>query len=132
MRFRQPASIPTAGDFARGYPKPQTSLGVSWRTGPAVAVHEVANMLWHGCAFDIASGLDFGGNRFRNVVRPMLKCVEGDNTDWIIKLASQKISDDGFEVRPLDLGFAVDSATCAKAVHNEVNGLIGPIGHELR
>src|SRR5579863_5684618 len=55
-----------------------------------VAVHEVADMLGHGNTVDIASGLDFGGNRFRNVDRPMLKCVEGDNADWVIKLASQE------------------------------------------
>jgi hypothetical protein len=85
-----------------------------------VAVHEVADMLGHEDPFDIASGLDFGGNRFRNVVRPMLKCVEGDNADWIIKLASQEIGDNGFEVRPLDLGFAVDSATCAKAADSDL------------
>ena len=36
-------------------------------------------------------GLDFDANRLRNVIRSMLKCVEGDNADWITKLASQKI-----------------------------------------
>jgi hypothetical protein len=96
------------------------------------AVRKVADVFGHGDSLDIVTGLDFGGNRFRNVVRPMLKCAECDNADWIIELASQEIGDDGFEVRPLDLGFAVDGATCAKAVHNEVNSLIGPIGHELR
>ncbi len=43
-------------------------------------------------------------------------------------MASQEFGDDGFEVGSLDLGFAVDSATCAKAVPNEVNGLISPMG----
>jgi hypothetical protein len=89
-------------------------------------------MLGHTDTVDIASGLDFGGNRLRNVVRPMLKCVEGDNADGVIELASQKIGDDGFEVCPLELGFAVDGAARAEAVHNEVNGLIGPVGHEFR
>jgi len=97
-----------------------------------VAVDEVADMLGHGDSFDVASGLDFGSNGLRNVIRPMLKCVEGDNADWIIKLASQKIGDDGFEIRPFDLCFAAGAATRADAVHNEVSGLIGPVGHELR
>ena len=97
-----------------------------------VAVHEVADMLGHGDTFDVASGLDFDGNRLRYVIRPMLECVEGDNADWIAELASQKIRDDGFEVRPFDLGFAAGAATRADAVHNEVSGLIGPIRHELR
>ena len=74
-----------------------------------VAIHEIADMLGHGDTFDIASGLDFDGNGLRNVVRPMLKCVEGDNPDRIIELAGQEIGDDGFEIRPLDLGFAVDA-----------------------
>ena len=97
-----------------------------------VAVVEVADVLGHGDTFDVASGLDFDGNRLRYVIRPMLECVEGDNADWIAELASQKIRDDGFEVRPFDLGFAAGAATRADAVHNEVSGLIGPIRHELR
>ena len=97
-----------------------------------VAVDEVADMLGHGDTFDVASGLDFDGNLLRYVIRPMLKCVEGDNADWIIKLASQEIGDDGFEVRPFDLGFAINAATRADAVHNEISGLIGPVRHELR
>ena len=98
----------------------------------AVTVDEVADMLGHGDTFDVASALDFDGNRLRNVIGPMLKCIEGDNADWITKLASQKIRDDGFEVRPFDLCFAIKTATRADAVHNEVSGLIGPVGHELR
>lgn len=47
----------------------------------AVAVHEVADMLGHGDTFDVASALDFDGNRLRNVIGPMLKCIEGDNAD---------------------------------------------------
>ena len=106
--------------------------GASWRTGTSVAVHKVADVLGHGDALDIATNLDFGGNRFRNVVRPMLKRVERDNADRIIELASQEIGDYGFEVGPLDLGFAAGGAACAEAVHNEVKCLIGPIGHELQ
>ena len=126
------ALMSPAGGFARRIPSLSGELHRELANRAAVAVDEVADMLGHGVTFDITSGLDFGGNRFRNVVRPMLKCVEGDNADWIIKLASQEIADDGFEVRPLELGFAVGGATRAETVHNEVNGLIGPIGHELR
>ena len=54
------------------------------------------------------------------------------DADRFIKLAGQEIGDDGFEVRPFDLGFAIDGASRVEAVHNEVGRLIGPIGYELR
>ena len=98
----------------------------------AVAVHEVADMLGHKDTFDVASGLNFDSNRLRNVIRPMFECVEGDNADWIIKLASQEIGDDGFEIRSFDLGFAAGAATRADAIHNEVGGLIGSVRHGRR
>jgi hypothetical protein len=89
-------------------------------------------MLGHGDTFDVASGLDFGGDHLGNVLRPMLECIEGVNADWIIKLASKEIGDDGFEIRPFDLCFAVGAITRADSVRNEIRGLIGPVGHEAR
>ena len=81
-------------------------------------------MLGDSNAFDIAAGLDFGSDIFRDVLRPMLQCVEGYNADRVIELPRHEIGDDGFEVCPLDLGFAVHGAQPAEAVYYEVDGLI--------
>src|ERR1700736_4987721 len=54
----------------------------------------------------------------------MLKCVEGNNADWVAKLPRHEIGDDSFEVRPLDFGFAVNAALPAEAINYEVDGLI--------
>jgi hypothetical protein len=53
--------------------------------------------------------LDFEGDIFRDVLRPMLKCVEGNNADRVVKLPRHEIGDDSFEVCPFDFGFAVSA-----------------------
>src|ERR1700687_1484374 len=59
----------------------------------------------------------------------MLKCVEGNNAHRVIELARHEIGDDGFEVCPLDFGFAVNDAKPAEAVDHEVGGMIRAVGH---
>ena len=78
------------------------------RTG--VARDEISDMLGDGNAFDVAAGLNFEGDIFRDVLRPMLKRIEGDNADRIVELAGHQVGDNGFEVGPLDLGLAVNGA----------------------
>jgi hypothetical protein len=56
-------------------------------SGTGVGVNEVPDMLRDRDAFDIAAGLDFGRDIYRDVIRPMLKCVEGNNADRVVKLA---------------------------------------------
>jgi hypothetical protein len=51
----------------------------------------------------------------------MLKRVEGDNADRIVKLSRYQIGDDGFEVCPLNFGLPVDGAICAEAIDDEVS-----------
>jgi hypothetical protein len=94
-----------------------------------MARNEVCQVIRNGCVFDIAAGLNFSRDLVGYTVRPMPKRVEGDNANGVIELARQKIGDDGFEVRPLDLGFAVHAAQPTEAVDHEVYGLVGPIGH---
>src|ERR1700692_2210243 len=62
----------------------------------------------------------------------MLKRVEGYNADRGIELPGHEIGDDGFEVCPLNFGFAVNGAQSAEAVYYEVDGLIRAIGHDPR
>jgi hypothetical protein len=47
-------------------------------------------------------------------------------------LSNLEIADGGFEIGSLDLGLAVDDAICAKAIDDEVDGLIGPLRHDWR
>ena len=56
------------------------------------------------------------GDIFCDVLRPMLKRIEGDDADRVVELARHKVGDDGFEVGPLDLSLAVNGAKAAKAV----------------
>ncbi|WP_154073452.1 hypothetical protein [Bradyrhizobium erythrophlei] len=74
-------------------------------------------MLGHWIPRDITAGLDFGSDLLRNVIRPMFKRVESDYANRVVKLPSQEVIDDGFDVRALDLGFAVDTAS-AKAINH--------------
>src|SRR6202022_1798583 len=83
-----------------------------------------------GNPLDIAAGLDFGSDIFRDVLRPMLKRIEGYNADRVIELPRHEIGDDGFEVCPLNFGFAVNSAQSTEAVDHEVDGLISAVGHD--
>jgi hypothetical protein len=63
--------------------QPERELTVS--TASEVG-NEVLDMLGDGNAFDIAAGLDFEGDIFCDVLRPVLKRIEGDNTDRVVKL----------------------------------------------
>src|SRR5665647_117228 len=59
----------------------------------------------------------------------MLEGVEGDNPDRVVELSGDEVGDDGFEVRPLDLDFAATTPPPAKAVDDQVSGLIRPVGY---
>jgi hypothetical protein len=74
-------------------------------------------MLGDGGAIDVAAALNFGGDTFRNVLRPMPKRVEGDNADRVVELPPQETGDDGSEVGSLNFGFAVDATQSAEAVN---------------
>src|ERR1019366_4430802 len=60
----------------------------------------------------------------------MLKRVEGDHADRVVKLARHKIGDDSFEVCPFDFRFSVNAAQSTEAVDHKVDGLIRAIGHD--
>src|ERR1700736_3903290 len=60
----------------------------------------------------------------------MLKRIEGYNTDRVVELPRHEIGNDGFEIRPLSLVFAVNSAHSAEAGYYEVDGLIRAVGHD--
>jgi hypothetical protein len=108
-----------------GLHQPQRELTI--RTG--VARDEVSDMLGDGSAIDVASGLNFEGDIFCNVLRPMLKRVEGDDAERVVKLSRQQIGDDCFEVGPLEFGLAVDGTQSAETVDHEVYGLVRAVGY---
>ena len=64
-------------------------------------------MLGDVCPLYVAAGLNFGGDLFRDIIRPMLKRVEGDNADRVVELARHEIGDYGFEISPLGCGFTL-------------------------
>ena len=104
--------------------QPQGELTI----GTGVAIDKVSKRFRNIVTIDIAEALDFEGDIFRDVTRPMLKRVEGDDPDRVVELSRHQIGDDRFEVRPLDVGFAVSGPKAAKAVDHEVDGLIRAIG----
>jgi hypothetical protein len=70
------------------------------------------------------------GDIFRDVLRPMLKRIEGDNADRVVELSRHQIDNDSFEVGPLDFRLAVDSTQPAEAVDHEVNCLVRAVGYD--
>ena len=48
---------------------------------------------------DIAAALNFEGDISGDVLRPMLKRVEGDDADRVVELPRRQIGNGGFEVR---------------------------------
>src|SRR5439155_20734559 len=80
-------------------------------------------MLAHGLTSNVAPGLNFLSDVFRNVVRPMLQRVERDYTNRVIKLPGNEVADDVLEICALDLSLAVNAAA-AKTVDHEIDRLI--------
>ena len=89
-----------------------------------VALHEILEVVGDTVAGDITASLDFGSDLFRKVFGPMLQGVEGDNPDRIAELARKQISDDGFRIRTLNFGFAVNAAGWTRIVHHQIDGLV--------
>ena len=94
----------------------------------AIGINKVSDMLGHGLARNVAPGLNFLSDVFGNVVCPMLQSIEGYDASRVIKLPRHKVTDDGFEIRSLDLGLA-ENAAGAKAINYEINRLIRAIRH---
>ena len=49
------------------------------------------------------------GDIFCDVLRPMLKRIEGDNADRVVESSRHQIDNDSFEVGPLDFRLAVET-----------------------
>jgi hypothetical protein len=82
-------------------------------------------------AFNIAATLNFPRNFFGNVVGPMFKRVERQDTDRVIESPRHEVSDDRFQVRPLNGGLKCRTLGPA-SFHNHVERLIGAIRHDRR
>lgn len=72
-----------------------------------VKLNKFLEMLGQVVAFDITADLNFAGDVCRDIPRPMLKGIEGDDARWIVKLPRQEVGDGALYVRPLDFGFTV-------------------------
>ena len=78
-----------------------------------IDINKVSEMLR---ARDVTPGLNFLSDIFGYVVCPVLQSIEGYDANRIIELTGHKVADDGFEIRSLDLGLAVDAAA-VKAIN---------------
>jgi hypothetical protein len=83
-------------------------------------------MLGHRQAIHIGLALNFRRNVSRHVRGPMLKGIEGDNTDGTVELTRQEVPDDGLKIGSLEFRLSA----CAQAVHDNVGGFIGAIRHD--
>ena len=91
--------------------------------------YELLKVIGQTFPLDIAAGLNFAGDVRRDVFGPVLKGVEGNHADGIVKLPCQQVGDDALEIYPLDFAFAADAAQPAEAVDNEIYGLVRAVGH---
>ena len=98
---------------------------------PCVDVNKISEMLRHGLARDVAPGLNFLSDIYGNVVCPVLQSIERYYANRIIELPRHKVADDGFEIRSLDLGLAIDAAA-AEAVNYQICRLIRAVWHGTR
>jgi len=94
---------------------------------PRIILYELLKVIRQTLPLDIAAGLNFAGDVRGDVLGPVLKGVEGNHADGIVKLPCQQVGDDGLEICPLD--FAGDVAEPAEAVDNEIYRLVRAIGH---
>ena len=86
---------------------------------------ELTQIVRYITPFDIASTLNFSCDMVRQVVSPMLKRVEGPDTDRAIEPSGQEFGDDRFEVGPLDGGFARKTLR-SEGFNDQVYGLSAP------
>src|SRR5258708_39902884 len=88
-------------------------------------------MLGDGGAFDLAAGLNFEGDIFRDVLRPMLKRIEGDNADRVVELPGHEIGNDAFEIGFGDIGLGeCEAKVCPVIADDNIKILIGTVLHD--
>jgi hypothetical protein len=79
--------------------------------------------------FNVASGLNFVSELFRDVLRPMFQRVERNDANRVAVLAGHKIVDDGFVVGLIDIGFRKCRAEVSVIVDDEIKILIVTVRH---
>jgi hypothetical protein len=89
-----------------------------------ILVDEVLKKKGHVAHLEIAAVAQFVRHVGRYILRPLLSGVEADDPDRVLILAVEQISDHGFQIGGLDIGFPVGPAVATEVVHYKVDVLI--------
>jgi hypothetical protein len=92
--------------------------------GALMALDKILNRRWNVAHLHIAASTNFKGYIFRNVLRPTLGGVEGDDAYWVRVLAGKQVLDDGFEVGPLIVCLAPGASYSTEIVSHQIDRLI--------
>ena len=71
---------------------------------------------------------DFG----RDVLRPALCGIEGNNPDRVFVLACEQIGGDRFQIGSLEVGLRPDAARLSEIIRYQVNRMIVAVRHNRR
>src|ERR1700752_3687588 len=121
-------------------PLPRREAGSCWSTSsnqsrPVLPrrprpFDEILQVIGHRHAVAFAAHLYFPGDIRRQVLRPVLERVEGENADRIFELSGQQIGNDRFEIAPFDL--ALDAPGRAGILDDDKNSLVSAIRYAWR
>ncbi len=65
-------------------------------------------------------------------MRPTFGGVEANDPNRVLILSFEHVHDDGLEVCPLDIRFAIGPTVSAKVIHDDIDVLIVAIRHDRR
>jgi len=97
-----------------------------------MALHKICDVVRQGLSIDIAAHLQFGGDIGREIGNPVLERVEGHDADRIVELRRQQFANDHLEIAAFELDVATVTAASDDAIDDDIDGLIGPVGHKDR
>ena len=91
-------------------------------------LNEILNGRRHISHLEIAAPAQLAGDILRNIFRPALGRIEGDDADRIAILAGKQVLNDGLKISGLVVGLPPSAADLPKIIGNEIDRLIAVSG----
>ena len=93
-------------------------------------LNEILNGRRHISRLEIVAPAQLAGDILRNVFRPALGRIEGDDADRIAILARKQVLDDGLKISGLIVGLPPSAADLPKIIGNEIDRLVAVSGYD--